>query len=205
MKRWFRIFIISVFTIAAVSLVVIQLYQTRRTFSINDNMFNIGVSNAMDEVIKQFDTEANPQSSQTTTTFNYHGLDSVIAEQLLLNGIDIHPVVGLYNGSERSFLYSSDPRLEQELEESPYRYNFHPIGVVSTNQFYITLTFPSAQLFLQRHSNLYIYMSLFLLLIIAVMFIISLKTISNQRKHTVGISFPFARKSQTHSEGHTHT
>lgn len=182
MKRWFRIFIISVFTIAAVSLVVIQLYQTRRTFSINDNMFNIGVSNAMDEVIKQFDTEANPQSSQTTTTFNYHGLDSVIAEQLLLNGIDIHPVVGLYNGSERSFLYSSDPRLEQELEESPYRYNFHPIGVVSTNQFYITLTFPSAQLFLQRHSNLYIYMSLFLLLIIAVMFIISLKTISNQRK-----------------------
>lgn len=180
MKRWIRIFIISVFAIAAVSLVVVQFYQTRRTFSINDNMFNIGVSNAMDEVIKQLDSETNPQAP--ATTFHFHELDSLIAEQLLLNGIDIHPEVGIYNGSERSFLYSSDPQREKELEESPYRYNFHPAGVVSSNQFFITLTFPSAQLFLQRHSILYVYMSLFLLLIIAVMFIISLRTISNQRK-----------------------
>lgn len=182
MKRWIRIFIISVFAIAAVSLVLIQFYQTRRTFSINDNMFNIGVSNALDEVIKQLDAEAVPQADQPTVAFNYHELDSLIAEQLLLNGIDIHPVVGIYNGNERSFLYSSDPRRERELEESPYRYSFHPAGVVSSNQFFITLTFPSAQLFLQRHSNLYVYMSLFLLLIIAAMFIISLRTISNQRK-----------------------
>ena len=48
MKRWFRVIIISVFAVAAVSLVLIQFYQTRRTFSINDNMFNVGVSNAME-------------------------------------------------------------------------------------------------------------------------------------------------------------
>ena len=182
MKRWIRIFIISVFAIAAASLVVIQFYQTRRTFSINDNMFNIGVGNAMDEVVKQLDGDTKAGDDQTVTTFSYQELDSLIAEQLLLNGIDIRPIVGIYNGSERSFLYSSDPRHEKQLEESPYRYSFNPVGVVSNNQFFITLTFPSAQLFLQRNSNLFVYMSFFLMLIIAAMFIISLRALANQRK-----------------------
>ena len=182
MKRWIRIFIISVFAIAAVSLVVIQFYQTRRTFSINDNMFNVGVGNAMDEVIRQLGGNALQPSETPSETFNYQELDSLIVEQLLVNGIDIHPVVGLYNGTERSFLYSSDPQHEQQLEESPYRYSFHPAGVVSTSQFFIILSFPSAQLFLQRNSNLFVYLSFFLVVIIAAMFIISLRAMANQRK-----------------------
>lgn len=182
MKRWIRIFIISVFAIAAVSLVVIQFLQTRRTFSINDNMFNVGVGNAMDEVIKQLGGEVQQTSDHPATTFNYQELDSLIVEQLLINGIDIHPIVGVYNGTERSFLYSSDPQHEQQLENSPYRYIFHPAGVVSSSQFYITLTFPSGQLFLQRNSNLFVYLSVFLILIIAAMFFISLKAMDNQRK-----------------------
>lgn len=182
MKRWIRIFIISVFAIAAVSLVVIQFSQTRRTFSINDNMFNVGVGNAMDEVIKQLGGEVQQTSGRPATTFNYQELDSLIVEQLLINGIDIHPIVGVYNGTERSFLYSSDPQHEQQLENSPYRYIFHPAGVVSSSQFYITLTFPSGQLFLQRNSNLFVYLSVFLILIIAAMFFISLKAMDNQRK-----------------------
>lgn len=182
MKRWIRIFIISVFAIAAVSLVLIQFYQTRRTFSINDNMFNIGVGNAMDEVVKQLDGDSRPDADQPVTSFSYQELDSLVAEQLLLNGIDIRPEVGLYNGSERSFLYSSDPQHEKELEESPYRYNFHPVGVVSNNQLFITLAFPRTELFLQRNSKLFVYMSFFLLLIIAAMFIISLRALAIQRK-----------------------
>ena len=182
MKRWIRIFIIAVFAIAAVSLVVIQFYQTRRTFSINDNMFNVGVGNAMDEVIRQLGGNALQPSETPSETFNYQELDSLIVEQLLVNGIDIHPVVGLYNGTERSFLYSSDPQHEQQLEESPYRYSFHPAGVVSTSQFFIILSFPSAQLFLQRNSNLFVYLSFFLVVIIAAMFIISLRAMANQRK-----------------------
>ncbi len=182
MKRWIRIFIISVFAIAAVSLVVIQFYQTRRTFSINDNMFNVGVGNAMDDVIRQLGGNALQPSETPSETFNYQELDSLIVEQLLVNGIDIHPVVGLYNGTERSFLYSSDPQHEQQLEESPYRYSFHPAGVVSTSQFFIILSFPSAQLFLQRNSNLFVYLSFFLVVIIAAMFIISLRAMANQRK-----------------------
>ena len=182
MKRWIRIFIISVFAVAAVSLVVIQFYQTRRTFSINDNMFNVGVGNAMDEVIRQLGGDAPQPAEASAATFNYQELDSLIVEQLLVNGIDLHPDVGLYNGTERSFLYSSDPQHEQQLEESPYRYNFHPAGVVSNSQFFIILSFPSAQLFLQRNSSLFVYLSVFLVLIIAAMFIISLRAMANQRK-----------------------
>lgn len=182
MKRWIRIFIISVFAVAAVSLVVIQFYQTRRTFSINDNMFNVGVGNAMDEVIRQLGGDALQPAEASAATFNYQELDSLIVEQLLVNGIDLHPDVGLYNGTERSFLYSSDPQHEQQLEESPYRYNFHPAGVVSNSQFFIILSFPSAQLFLQRNSSLFVYLSVFLVLIIAAMFIISLRAMANQRK-----------------------
>ncbi len=182
MKRWFRVFIISIFALAAVSLVVIQFVQTRRTFSISDNMFNVGVSNAMDEVIKQLNGEVMQTATHPATAFNYKELDSLIAEELLINGIDMHPVVGLYDGAQGSFLYSSNPKLEDRLELSPYRFSFQPIGVVSAGQFFIILHFPDTELFLQRNTKLYTYMSLFLILVIAVMFFISLRTISNQRK-----------------------
>lgn len=182
MKRWIRVIIISVFAVAAVSLVIIQFYQTRRTFSINDNMFSVGVGNAMDDVIRQLNGESLQGTTLSPGAINYHELDSLIAEQLLVNGIDIHPVVGLYDGSQGSFLYSSDPDYEERLEESPYRYDFHPVGVVSNNQFFIILSFPSAQLFLQRHSGLFANMSIILIAIIAAMFLISLRTLYNQRK-----------------------
>lgn len=182
MKRWIRIFSISVFAIAAVSLVFIQFYQTRRTFSINDNMFNIGVGNAMDEAIKQLNGEVFSPTAPQTAAFNFQVLDTLITEQLLLNGIDIHPVVGLYNGAERSFLYSSDPRREQQLEESPYRYHFQPAGVAPQGQLFITLAFPGAELFLQRNSWVFVYVSFFLLLVIVLMFIIALHALAIQRK-----------------------
>ena len=181
MKRWFRVIIISIFALAAVSLVVIQFVQTRRTFSISDNMFNVCVSTAMDEVIKQINGEVFQTNPQTATPFNYQDLDSLIVEELLLTGIDLHPIVGLYDGSQGSFLYTSDPKREELLEESPYRYSFRPIGVVSSNQFFIILAFPGNRL-PHIDSSLLLYMSLFLMMVIAVLFFISLRTIANQRR-----------------------
>ena len=181
MKRWFRVFIISIFALAAVSLVVIQFVQARRTYSISDNMFNVSVSSAMDEVIRQINGEVFQTATHPAATFNYQELDSLIAEELLLVGIDVHPVVGIYDGSQGSFLYSSDPRHEGQLEESPYRYSFQPIGVISSNQFYIILAFPAS--FLPRiDSSLYLYMSIFLVLVIAIMFFISIRTVAIQRR-----------------------
>lgn len=182
MKRWLRVIIVTVFAVAAVSLVAVQFYQTRRTFSINDNMFNVGVNNAMESVINQLNGEAMQTNTLHATTISFRALDSLIVEELLLNGIDIHPAVGLYNGSQRSFLYSSDAQMEERLEDSPYRYSFQPAGIVSSNQLFITLYFPSAELFLQRHSNIYIYMSLVLVLVVTAMFIITLRAFAHQRK-----------------------
>lgn len=182
MKGWFRAFIISVFALAAVSLVIIQFVQTRRTFTISDNMFNVGVNNAMDEVILQLNGEVFQSPVGTATPFNYQALDSLIYEELIINGIDMHPTVGLYDGSQGSFLYSSNPDREADLEVSPYRYNFRPAGVVSANKFYIILSFPSTELYMLRNTNLYVYISLFLIIVIAILFIISLRMVTKQRK-----------------------
>lgn len=180
MKRWFRVFLISVFALAAVSLVVIQFVQTIRTFSISDNMFNVSVNNAMDEVIRQLDSEVFQTDKHQPATFNFQELDSLINEELVVNGIDLRPAVGLYDGSQGSFLYTSDPQRESMLEVSPYRYNFRPVGVISSNQFFIILAFPQS---LPRiDSALYVYMTLFLVIIIAVLFVISLRTIANQHR-----------------------
>ena len=179
MKRWFRIVVIYLFALAAISLVVIQMVQARRTFSISDNMFNVSVSSAMDEVVAQLGSEVFQTASHPANAFNYQELDSLIVEELLLVGIDQHPDWGIY--SQGNFLYSSNPGRENRLEKSPYRYSFQPIGVVSPNQYFITLAFHED--FLPRiDSSLYVYMSLFLVLFIAVLFIISLRTISNQRR-----------------------
>lgn len=162
-------------------MVVIQFIQTRRTFSISDNMFNVSVNNAMDEVIKQLNGEVMQTPTHPASAFNYQELDSLIVEELLISGIDMHPIVGLYDGSQGSFLYSSDPKQEYRLEQSPYRYNFRPIGVVSANQYYIILAFPASLMPFQVSPHIYIYMTLFLILVIATMFIISLRTIAKQR------------------------
>ena len=181
MKRWIRVFVISIFALAAVGLVVLQLVQTRRTFTINDNMFSVSVSTAMDKVIRQLEMEEAASGAGSAAAFNFHELDSLIVEELLLSGIDAHPVVGLYDGSQGSFLYSTDPQREAMLEVSPYRYSFRPAGVNTANHLFITLAFPRS--IIERiDSGIYLYMSMFLLLVIATMFIISIRTVAIQRK-----------------------
>ena len=180
MKRWLRVIIISVFATAAVGLVILQFVQMRRTFSISDNMFNVSVNNAMDEVISQMNSEG--IGPEMAGGFNYQELDSLVAGELLINGIDIEPSLGIYDGSQGSFLYSSDPGNEEALERSPYRYMFRPAGVVSANQYYIILGFSPTDLFLLRNTSAYSYMNVFLIAVIAIMFLLSIRAMANQRR-----------------------
>ncbi len=182
MKRWIRVFIITIFAFAAISLVFIQFTQTRRTVSINDNMFNIGVTNAMDAVIKQISGDVLLPDGTPSPTFRYQSLDSLIMEHLLTNGIDIRPVVGIYDEGQSTLLYASSAGNERNLEDSPYRYVFTPKNSENSNQYYILLSFPSAQLFLQRNSDLLAYASLILIAIIIIMFFISIRALTVQRK-----------------------
>ncbi|MBQ9418483.1 MAG: hypothetical protein IJU19_07900 [Bacteroidales bacterium] len=182
MRRRLSFLVITVFSLAAVSLIIIQFVQTRRTFSISDNMFNVSVNNAVDEVIQQLGGDMPKSGDGHSGAFSFQELDSLVAEELLINGIDIHPAIGIYDGYMGSFLYSSDPAKEDELEVSPYRYTFGSSIPTVSNQTFLILCFPRTELFLQRNTRLYTYISLFLILVIATMFIISLRTISVQRK-----------------------
>ena len=53
MKKIFWISLITLFTLAAASLLVVQYTQMRRTVEVSDNLFNISVNNAMDDMIEQ--------------------------------------------------------------------------------------------------------------------------------------------------------
>lgn len=182
MKRWIRVIIITIFAFAAICLVFIQFTQTRRTVSINDNMFNIGVSNAMEEVIKQISDDVLLPDGTPNLNFRYQSLDSLISEHLLTNGIDIQPIVGIYDEGQSTLLYASASGNERQLEDSPYRYDFSPNSTESSNKYYILLSFPAAQLFLQRNSDLLAYASLILIAIIIIMFFISIRALAVQRK-----------------------
>ena len=53
MKKAFWITLITLFTLAAASLLVVQYVQMKRTVTVSDNLFNISVNNAMDDMIEQ--------------------------------------------------------------------------------------------------------------------------------------------------------
>ncbi|MBQ6097451.1 MAG: hypothetical protein IJK99_06850, partial [Bacteroidales bacterium] len=53
MKKIFWITLITLFSLAAASLLVVQYTQMRRTVEVSDNLFNISVNNAMDDMIEQ--------------------------------------------------------------------------------------------------------------------------------------------------------
>ena len=55
MKRRFLILLSTLFAIAAITLVIIQITQMRESAKMSDNLFNISVNNAIDEVFNQLD------------------------------------------------------------------------------------------------------------------------------------------------------
>ena len=204
MKRTFWILLITLFSLAAASLLVVQYVQMKRTVTVSDNLFNISVNNAMDDMIEQLnrlkvedyigqndrykllkfkrieelndrmqriikenysifydtnivevgitmidsvkllqgvrisadDSNAIAQYNTllstrdrlaggdefysqfvtdiseyvvdniiTSSTFNYTLLDSLITNNLMVNGVDIHPNIGIYNYTDDKFLY----------------------------------------------------------------------------------------------------
>ena len=55
MKKIFLISLATLFTLAAFSLMAVQYVQMKRTVTVSDNLFNISVNNAMDDMIEQLD------------------------------------------------------------------------------------------------------------------------------------------------------
>ena len=281
MKKAFWITLITLFTLAAASLLVVQYVQMKRTVTVSDNLFNISVNNAMDDMIEQlnrlkvedyigqndrykllkfkrveelnermqniikenyatfYDTNVVQMSitmidsvkllpgvkvshadsdaiaqyntllstrdrlagstefySQfvtdiseyvvdniiTSNAFNYILLDSLITEKLMINGVDIHPYIGIYDYTEDRFLYCNAENMEDKLRESPFKYRFHPDGMMSPNEYFILLQFPLSSLLLKENSTIYFVISLILVFIILLLFFLSIRAIFRKEK-----------------------
>ena len=278
MKRHLLILLSTIFAIASISLVIIQISQTRKSAKISENLFNISVNNAIDKVISQLDqmrvedyvsqaerhrlqrfrriddmnekmqdiirinselfyddsrvlfgistqdsavakpgahlstTEENALSQYNTllnarnrlidnskirnnrnnsldinttidaTKLNYPLLDSLIREELIINGVDITPYIGVLLSDVDTLLYMSADANPNELRNTAYKYSFHPHGISTDENLFVVLAFPPAPMLLSSDTNRYTIISIFMILLITLLFIISLRTIYSQRK-----------------------
>ena len=269
------------FSLAAASLLVVQYVQMKRTVTVSDNLFNISVNNAMDDMIEQLnrlkvedyigqndrykllkfkrieelndrmqgiikenysifydtnivevgitmidsvkllqgvhisadDSNAIAQYNTllstrdrlaggdefysqfvtdiseyvvdniiTSSTFNYTLLDSLITNNLMVNGVDIHPNIGIYNYTDDKFLYCNTEGSENKLRESPFKYRFHPNGMMSPKEYFIVLQFPLSSLLLKENSTMYFIISLILIILIITLFNLSMISIFKKEK-----------------------
>ncbi len=181
MKRRFIVLLFSIFTIAAVSLIIIQVVQTRRAAEVSDTLFNISVANAMDGAITQLEQDISPKTSKKNKDIDFALLDSIIVEELLVNGVDITPEIAIFN-QNNEVLYCSTPEHTQQLLESDHIYSYHPESNNKSTFYYVALIFPTHGLFLLKNSNFFTMIAAFLLLVITILFSISIRVINNQRK-----------------------
>lgn len=161
------------FVVAACAMIAIQLSQTRKIASLSDNMFNVSVSHAMDEVIKQIQSEGT-----TYMQFNPQELEILINDNLVINGVDIPAKFGIMNSEMDEFLFSSVSGMEEQLMGSPYKYNL--ILKNHTEKLFIVLLFTDSDVSLIKNPRSYMYMSILLSAIIIILFLISARTILKQ-------------------------
>lgn len=278
MKRRFLVLLSTLFALAAISLVIIQVSQMRSALQVSDNLFNISVNNSMDNIftqlsqmkvedyvsqkerykliryrrieemndkmqdiirsnedlfydeqrvqfgistqdsafindniqlstqeysaIEQYNTLLNARNrlSQHLDTndyakaantmnfdidvarFNFDLLDSMIHEELIINGVDSKPMVGVLQSDQQEWIYCSHDADTESLCESAFRFNFHANGIATNANLYIVLSFPSHPIILADDTNLYTMASICMILLVTFLFILSIRTILSQRK-----------------------
>ncbi len=279
MKLRFLVLLATLFSLSAISLVIIQVVQTRKTATISNNLFNINVCSSVENVcaqldqmkieeyvtnkeryyllrhrrvdelnekmqnlirdnsdlfyderridfgistqdsafarpgyslyerekgiIDQYNTLLNARNrllnsvsgrnrghSQATfehvidaSKLNYPLLDSLIREELIINcGEDLHPTIGVLQCDRDTLLYCSNPSDSDKLTNTAFKYSFQPNGISVNNNLYILLAFPTSPNLLTNNTNPYTLISVCLIVIIAILFVFSIRTIWSQKK-----------------------
>ena len=278
MKRKFLALLSSLFALAAITLVILQVVQTKRSAEMSDNLFNISVNNAMDDVFAQLDqmkvedyvtskeryrmlrfrrieelnekmqdilranpelfyderrvqfgissqdsayplpnTTLSPEENSAITQYNtllgarnrllsstdsrdymtslsstgnrinidkvnFPMLDSIIREQLIINGVDVEPQVGVIQTGCDTLLYYSPEADTSALRSSAYKFSFHAGGIIPSNEAFVVLAFPSSPIILTDDVNLYTLFSILMVLLITALFFFSIRTIYAQRR-----------------------
>lgn len=278
MKRHFLVLLSTIFAIAAITLVIVQISQTRRSARMNDNLVNIGVSNSIEEVLNQLDQmkveeylsqkeryqllkfrridEMNEKmqdiirnnsdlfynetkvkfgiSTQDSvfelpgaklsnieedainqyntllnarnrllsdsknlsdkynnmmalhtidaTKLNFPLLDSLIREELIINGVDNKPYIGILNTDYDTLLFCSEGADSNKLINTTFKFNFQTNGIATNQNIYVVLYFASSSIILSNNAQMYTVLSICMILIITFLFILSIRTIYTQRK-----------------------
>ena len=278
MKRKFLALLSTLFALAAITLVILQVVQTKRSAEMSDNLFNISVNNAMEDVFAQLDqmkveeyvtpkeryrllryrrieelnekmqdilranselfyderriqfgissqdsafalphARLTPEESSVITQYNtllgarnrllsttdsreyqaslsasgsrinidkvnFPMLDSIIREQLIINGVDVEPQVGVIQTGTDTLLYHSPGADTDALRASVYKFSFHAGGIAPAKETFVMLLFPSSPIILTDDVNLYTLFSIFMILLITALFFFSIRTIYAQRR-----------------------
>lgn len=278
MKRHFIVLLATLFALAAISLVILQVVQTRSSAEISNNLFNISVNNAMDDVFSQLDqmkvedyvtnkeryrllryrrieelnekmqdilransdlfydesrvefgissqdsafvlphARLSPDEMSALTQYNtllgarnrllptserqnhfsstplrsdlininkvnFPLLDSIIREQLIINGVDVEPQIGVIQTGRDTLLYSSPNSDSNALRNTAYKFSFHANGIIPADETLVVLAFPSAPILLTDDVAFYNLISICMILLITALFIFSIRTIWFQRR-----------------------
>lgn len=277
MKRHLIVQLSTLFSIAAIGLIILQITQTQRSAQMSDNLFNISVNNSMDHVfdqidqmevedyltqkeryrillfrridemnekmqdlirqnsglfydeqrvnlgistqdsalvqpnasvseaevsvLSQYNTLLNARNRLLTqvsssehddngrapnsidpTKLNFAFLDSLIREELVLNGVDIKPDIGIMRADDDTLLFCSEKADSVELLNSTFKYSFHNNHFTTSQETLVILHFPHSPLLLSADITPYTLISIFMILLITFLFVFSIRTNYNQRK-----------------------
>lgn len=113
---------------------------------------------------------------------NFPLLDSLVREELIINGIDLEPAIGVLQTGADTLLHHSPGADTVALRRTAFKYTFQPNGIVSDGGLYLLLAFPPSPIILSSDANLYTLLSIGMILLISFLFSFSLRTIWAQRR-----------------------
>lgn len=113
---------------------------------------------------------------------NFPLIDSLIREELVINGVDLEPTIGILIADKDSLLYISEEADSDKLINTAYKYNFRANGIATNENLFIVLSFPPSPILLRRDANILNLISICLILLITLLFIFSIRTIWAQKK-----------------------
>ena len=109
--------------------------------------------------------------------FNYALLDSLVREELIINGVDLTPELGVLCASRDDLLYASDVAVSDRLRTSPFRYNLHLGGLPAVDDYYVVLAFRPSDLRLLTDQRFDLVTSLLLIAILVALFLVCIRII----------------------------
>lgn len=196
MNRRIIILTIFVMTIALIGLMGVQIYWIRNAAAVKEAIFSRSVNEAKDRIVYKIELreqkkagELNPDEGMLN--FNRHlpyesfitetELDSLIALEMNIRGIDTRYNFGIYNPERDEFLLTRTPEARKELIEKGYAARLFSTDIFTSPE-YLLLYFPHEKQFLLTELWGMLLISIILIIAIVYSFTYTITTIFRQKK-----------------------